>query len=146
MKFILSILLFSVALVAGAQNVAVWTHEAAQTKAFRDGCPGGWPYVVKDIGAASIPADLLAQGWQQMTKSQLETVRTTLAQAKETWNLAQEASATTPKRDRDALIKQAKADLTTIVDSSGTLTAAQLSNAVRTIARTLRALIEDLGY
>jgi len=142
---LISISLF-VSLIAGAQNFAVLTHGAAGTDEFKRGCPGGWPYAVKDIGAASIPADLLSQGWQQMTKAQLDAVRTSLAGAKETWNLAQEAAATTPKRDRDALIRQAKADLTVIVDSSGTLTAAQLSNAVRTLARTLRALIEDLGY
>ena len=146
MKALFLTLVLLTSCVASAQNVAVWTHEAAHTKAFQDGCPGGWPYVVKDMGKAPIPADLLAQGWQQMTKAQLDTVVKTLGPSKEAWNLAQEAAATTPKRDRDALIKQAKADLTTIVDSSGTLTAAQLSNSVRALARILRALVEDLGY
>ncbi len=146
MKALLITLALFASFISSAQNFAVWTHQAANTKAFRDGCPGEWPYVAQDIGEKTIPADLVARGWKQMTKAELEAVRTALAQAKEAWNLAQEAAATTPKRDRDALIRQAKADLTTIVDSSGTLTAAQLSNAVRTLARTLRALIEDLGY
>ena len=142
---LISITLFA-SLIAGAQNVAVLTHGAAGTDEFKRGCRGGWPYVAKDIGAAAIPADLLAQGWKQMTRVELEAAKAALADAKEQWNKAQETAAETPKRDRDALIRQAKADLTTIVDSSGTLTAAQLSNAVRSIARTLRAIIEDLGY
>lgn len=145
MKKLLSLLCF-VTLIASGQNVAVWTHQAANTEAFRKGCPGGWPYSVQDIGSASIPADLLARGWQQMTKVQLEATKTSLAAAKEAWNLAQETATATPKLDREALIKQAKADLTVIMDSSGTLTAAQLSNSVRAVARILRALIEDLGY
>jgi len=146
MKTLLATLVLFASFIAGAQNVAVLTHGAAKTDEFKRGCPGGWPYAVKYIGAASIPADLLAQGWNQMTIAELEAARNTLAPAKEAWNLAQEAAATTPKRDRDALIRQAKSDLTAIVDSSGTLTAAQLSNSVRALARILRAIIEDLGY
>lgn len=146
MKKFLVLLFVSVSIVANAQNVAVWTHQAANTEAFRKGCPGGWPYSVQDIGASSIPADLLARGWKQMTRAELESAKAALADAKEQWNQAQEAAAATPKLDREALIRQAKADLTTIVESSGTLTAAQLSNSVRAMARILRALIEDLGY
>jgi len=145
MKKLLSLLYF-VTLIASGQNVAVLTHQAANTEAFRNGCPGGWPFVIKDIGVTSIPANLLSQGWQQMTKAQLEATKASLAAAKEAWNLAQETATAAPKLDKEALIKQAKADLTTIVDTSGTLTAAQLSNSVRAVARILRALIEDLGY
>lgn len=146
MKKFLALLFVSVSIVAGAQNLAVLTHQAANTEAFRNGCPGGWPFGVVDIGASTIRSNLLAQGWKQMTRAELEAEKAALADAKDQWNQAQETAATTPKRDRDALIRQAKADLTTIVDSSGTLTAAQLSNSVRAMARILRALIEDLGY
>lgn len=140
---LLSVLLWA-SISVNSQNLAVWTHQAANTDAFKNGCPGGWPYAVKDIGNKNITADLLTHGWVQMTKTQLEAAKSSLANAKETWNGAQEIATVAPKRDREALIKQAKADLTTIIDSSGTLTAAQLSNAVRTLAKTLRAIIEDI--
>lgn len=60
------------------------------------------------------------------------------------YQAAQESAATQPKRDREAAIAQAIQDLKTIRDSSGTLTAAQLSNAVRALAKAVVALIEEL--
>ena len=62
----------------------------------------------------------------------------------EAYQAAQEATATKPKRDRETAIRQAIADLKLIRDSSGTLTAAQLSNAVRAISKALVALIEEI--
>ena len=49
-----------------------------------------------------------------------------------------------PRKDRETAIRQAVADLILIRDSSGPLTAAQLSNAVRAISKALVALIEEL--
>lgn len=80
--------LWTLALSVGAQNVAVWTHQAANTKAYADGCPGDWPYVVQDLGPGSIPADLLARGWKQMTKAELAASKAALEPVKEAWNLA----------------------------------------------------------
>ena len=60
------------------------------------------------------------------------------------YRAAQEAAATQPKRDREAVIRQAIDDLRTIRDSNGTLTALQLSNAVRAIAKALVAVIEEI--
>lgn len=60
------------------------------------------------------------------------------------YQAAQEAASTQPKRDRETAIAQAVQDLKTIRDSSGTLTGAQLSNAVRAISKALVALIEEL--
>jgi len=62
----------------------------------------------------------------------------------EAYQAAQEAAATQPKRDRETVIQNAIADLKLIRDSSGTLTAAQLSNAVRAISKALVAFIEEI--
>lgn len=90
MKSLLLTLALFASFVASAQNFAVWTHKAANTKAFRDGCPGEWPYVAQDIGEKTIPADLVARGWQQMTKAELAASIALLEQDKEAWNKAQE--------------------------------------------------------
>jgi len=108
----------------------------------KPGIPSEWPVKAAEVGSVKNPG----APWVVMTKAEIEALRSANVAAKEVVNQAQETEAATPKRDRDALIKQAKADLTTIVDSSGTLTAAQLSNSVRAMARILRALIDDLGY
>ena len=60
------------------------------------------------------------------------------------YQAAQEAAATQPKRDRDAIIRQAVDDLALIRDSSGPLTLAQLSNAVRALAKVVIAMIHAL--
>jgi len=60
------------------------------------------------------------------------------------YQAAQEAASTQPKRDRETVIQNAIADLKLIRDSSGTLTAAQLSNAVRALAKAVVALIEEI--
>lgn len=90
MKSLLITIALFASFIASAQNFAVWTHQAANTKAFRDGCPGEWPYVAQDIGTKTIPADLVTRGWKQMTKAELDTVLKTLESAKEAWNKAQE--------------------------------------------------------
>jgi len=145
MKRIVLLLLLLSAL-AYSQNVAVWTHQAANTDAFKKGCPGNWPYVTKDLGSEKLPDDLQARGWKLMTKDELIAAKTALEAAKEQWNTEQEVEITAPKRDRDALIKQAKAELAIITDTQGSLTLAQLSNAVRSLARIQKAIIVDLGY
>lgn len=125
-----------------AQNFAVLTHGAANTLEFISGCPSNWPVRIVDIGATTNLPNELSAPWFVESAEDLRARMTTLSAEKEVWNQAQEAAATQPKRDREAAIKQAIIDLKSIRDSTGSLTAAQLSNAVRVIARALLALIE----
>lgn len=110
------------------------------------GIPPNWPTRVQSIGDATRLPDRYPDPWLLMSEKEVATLKAANEAAKEAWNSSKETEAAAPKRDRDALIRQAKADLTTIVDTTGALTAAQLSNAARATARILRALIEDLGY
>lgn len=110
------------------------------------GIPPNWPTRVQSIGDAKRLPDKYPDPWVLMSDKEVETLKATNESAKATWNLSKETEAATPKRDREALIRQAKADMTAIVDTTGALPAAQLSNAARATARILRALIEDIGY
>jgi len=139
MKWILFALLSTSAI---AQNFAVLTHGAANTQEFISGCPSNWPARIIDIRSSTNLPKELTDPWFVESAAALKTRMTTLAAEKEAWNLSQESAATQPKRDRENAIKQAITDLRTIRDSTGTLTAAQLSNAVRVIARALLAVIE----
>lgn len=104
--------------------------------------PTNWPVQVQPIGSATNLPARYPPPWRFATKSQVDKWMSDHAAEKDAWNQAQEAAATQPKRDREAAIKQAIIDLKSIRDSTGSLTAAQLSNAVRVIARALLALIE----
>ena len=79
-----------------------------------------------------------------MTQAQVDRWKTDHAAEMEAYQAAQESAATKPKRDRESAIQNAIADLKLIRDSSGTLTAAQLSNAVRAISKALVAFIEEI--
>lgn len=126
-----------------AQNFAVLTHGDARTPEFISGCPSNWPARIVDIGASTnLPKELSAP-WLVESAADLKARMANLSAAKEAWNLSQESAATQPKRDREAVIRQAIDDLKTIRDSNGTLTALQLSNAVRAIAKALVAVIEE---
>lgn len=138
-------ILFISAFVCGAQNVAVLTHGAANTPEFQRGCPSNWPAKYFPIGKATeVPRELQSPPWIVETEAQMIARKASLEESKEAWNVAQEAAATQPKRDRDTAIAQAVQDLKLIRDSSGTLTAAQLSNAVRAISKALVAFIEEI--
>ena len=127
-------------------NYATLTHGSANSPEFQRGCPGEWPARYIPIGnSAELPEEFPSPPWILETEEQLKQRMSSLEAEKEAWNAAREAEATAPKRDRDALIRQAKDELRLIRDSSGTLTGAQLSNAVRSISRTLLALLEELG-
>lgn len=138
-----SIILVSwlLAFTVNAQNFAVM-H--AKDDPASVGIPDFWPVEVRPVGdAQQLPARFKAP-WVLATQVQLNEWYTTNALAKAAWNAAQEAAATKPKRDRETAIQNAIADLKLIRDSSGTLTAAQLSNAVRVISKALVTLIEEL--
>mgnify|MGYP000901985407 CR=1 FL=1 len=127
-----------------AQNFAVLTHGAANTPEFISGCPSNWPARIVDIGASTnLPKELSAP-WLVESAADLKVRMETLASEKEAWNLLQESAATQPKRDRETAIKTALAELKLIRDSTGTLTGAQLSNAVRAISRILIVMIQEL--
>lgn len=127
-----------------AQNFAVLTHGDANTPEFISGCPSNWPARLVDIGAATKLPKELSVPWFVESAAALKERMETLAAAKEAWNKTQESAATQPKRDRETAIKTAIAELKLIRDSTGTLTGAQLSNAVRSISRVLIIMIHEL--
>lgn len=143
MKTFLAIFLLS-AITSCAQNYAVLL--AKDNPDAPAGMPTNWPSLSQPIGnATELPAGYRAP-WRFATGAQIAQWKANHAAEIEAWNAAREAEAAAPKRDRDALIKQAKDELRLIRDSSGTLTGAQISNAVRSIARTLLAVIDELGH
>ncbi len=138
MKLLLS-LMVTLPTIAMSQNFAV---RLAGDTANPASLPTNWPVQVQPVGKATeLPKEF--QGWRLMTLKELEDIKTAVSAAKEAWNAAKEAEAEQPKRDRETVIKQAIADLKGLRDSTGTLTAAQLSNAARLIARAILFLLED---
>ncbi len=86
-KLLLAVL---IAIPALAQNVAVLTHEAANSEQFKQGCPGGWPYAWKEIGKDTKLPEGFEPTWVVMTEVELKERLNTLTAAKESWNKAQE--------------------------------------------------------
>jgi hypothetical protein len=120
-------------------NVAVLTFEFANPQAVADGCPKDWPYSINDIGTATeLPRELSAP-WKVMSRAELDASMKSMEASKETYN-NREASDVTVRRQ---LIADIVADLRLIRQSSGTLTGAQMSNALRRIATALLIIIEE---
>lgn len=141
MKIQLCCLVLSIGLSADAQSFAVKLAKDDPTSP--GGMPANWPVCIQPIGnATKLPASFKSP-WVFATQAQIDEWLSTNAVSKEAWNKAREAEADQPKRDREAVIRQAIDDLKTIRDSNGTLTALQLSNAVRAIAKALVAVIEE---
>lgn len=139
------LLLICLSVSGFAQNIAVLTHGAANTPEFQRGCPSNWPARYFSLRqSTNLPPELSSPPWIVETELQLKARFESLAAEKEAWNAAQQAAATQPKRDRETAFAQVVQDLKTIRDSSGTLTSAQLSNAVRAISKALVALIEEI--
>lgn len=108
------------------------------------GMPSNWPVELQPIGdAKELPPEYRAP-WRFATGAQVAQWKANHADEIAEWNAAREAAATQPKRDRETAIAQAIQDLNTIRDSSGTLTAAQVSNALRALAKAVVAIIEEL--
>ena len=141
MKNFLIYLLFTT-LTASAQNFAVLlAKDSSEAPA---GFPTNWPHLVQPIGSLTNLPPEFPPPWRYATRTQVEKWKTDHAAEMEAYQAAQESAATKPKRDRESAIQNAIADLKLIRDSSGTLTAAQLSNAVRAISKALVALIEEI--
>ena len=141
MKTIL-FLLFTISLSALGQNFAVLL--AKDDPSSQAGYPTNWPVQLQPIGDATNLPPRYPPPWRLVTQSQVDRWKADHAAEMEVYQAAQESAATKPKRDRESAIQNAIADLKLIRDSSGTLTAAQLSNAVRAISKALVALIEEL--
>ncbi len=125
-----------------SQNVAVLlARDDASAPA---GYPTNWPVRVQPIGSLTNLPPQFPPPWRFATKAQVDKWMSDHAAEMEAYQAEQEAAATQPKRDRETAIRQAVADLKTIRDSSGSLTAAQLSNAVRAISKALVAIIEEI--
>ncbi len=140
MKHLFAILLFGAS--ANAQNFAVLL--AKDSPVAPSGFPTNWPVEVQPIGTATSLPPQFPPPWRFATKAQVEKWKADHAEEMAAYQVAQESAATKPKRDRETAIRQAVSDLILIRDSSGTLTAAQLSNAVRALSKTVVALIEEL--
>lgn len=141
MKILAAVAIALLPIMAAAQNFAVL--QAKDHPKPPAGIPADWPIQVQPIGdATNLPAPFAAP-WQLMTRRQLDELKVANEAAKEAWNTAQETAEAQPKRGREDVIRQAIDDLKTIRDSNGTLTALQLSNAVRAIAKALVAVIEE---
>jgi len=140
MKHLFAILLFGAS--ANAQNFAVLL--AKDSPVAPSGFPTNWPVEVQPIGAATNLPPRYPPPWRLVTQAQVDRWKTDHAAEMEAYQAAQEAASTQPKRDRETAIQNAISDLKLIRDSTGQLTAAQLSNAVRALAKALVALIEEL--
>ena len=138
-------ILFISAFVCGAQNVAVLTHGAANTPEFQRGCPSNWPAKYFPIGKATeVPRELQSPPWIVETEAQMIARKASLEESKEAWNVAQEAAATQPKRDRETVILTILGRLKTLKSSTGPLTDDQRDKALREIAAIIEALIEEI--
>lgn len=141
MKTIL-FLLFTISLSALGQNFAVLL--AKDDPSSPVGYPTNWPVQVQPIGSLTNLPPQYPPPWRFATGVQVEKWKTDHAAEMAAYQAAQEAAATQPKRDREAAIRKAVEDLILIRDSSGTLTAAQVSNALRALAKSVVALIEEI--
>ena len=140
MKTVLALLL-GLSLTAFSQNFAVLL--AKDDPKTPVGYPTNWPVQVQPIGDARELPPKFQPPWRFATQAQVDRWKSDHQEEMDAYRSAQESAATQPKRDREAVIRQAVDDLKTIRDSNGTLTALQLSNAVRAIAKALVAVIEE---
>lgn len=127
---------------ASAENFAVLL--ARDDPSSPAGMPTNWPVKVQPIGAATNLPARYPPPWRLVTQAQVDQWKATHAAEMAAYQAAKEAAATQPKRDRETAIRKAVEDLILIRDSSGTLTAAQVSNAVRAISKALVAFIEEI--
>lgn len=139
MKTTIVILLLS-SLSLFAQNVAVLTHQAANSEKFQAGFPGGWPYARPvEIGTrTNLPPELSAP-WVVMTRAALDAQMASLQPAVDAW-VPPDAPDVAARRQ---LIADIVTDLRAIRQSSGTLTGAQMSNALRRISTLLLILLDE---
>ena len=136
------LLLLATCFCAQGQNFAVLL--AKDDPSSPVGYPTNWPVQVQPIGAATNLPPRYPPPWRLVTQAQVDRWKTDHAAEMAAYQAAQEAADAKPKRDRETAIQNAIADLKLIRDSSGTLTAAQLSNAVRAISKALVAFIEEI--
>lgn len=120
-------------------NVAVLTYEFANPQAVLEGCPPNWPYSIQDIGEATQLPKSLQPPWRVMSRAELDAQMKAMEAEKEAFNAREPADVTSRKQ----LIADILSDLRAIRQSSGTLTAAQISNAMRQMAKALLLLIEE---
>lgn len=142
MKYTIALLSLFWCVISSAENFAVLL--AKDKPDAPAGFPTNWPVQVQPIGSLTNLPPQYPPPWRFATGVQVEKWKTDHAAEMAAYQAAQEAAATQPKRDRDAIIRQAVDDLALIRDSSGPLTLAQLSNAVRALAKVVIAMIHAL--
>jgi len=136
------LLVFLFCISASAQNFAVLL--AKDNPAAPAGMPTNWPSLIQPLFEATELPEPYKDPWVFATKAQIEQWKTENASAMAAYLAAKDAAEAQPKRDRETAIKTALAELKLIRDSTGTLTGAQLSNAVRAISRVLIIMIHEL--
>lgn len=109
------------------------------------GFPTNWPSQVQPIGnAKELPAKF-PPPWRFATEVQVQRWMADHTAEKAIWDAAQEAIATQPKRDRQALVRLALAELKNLKTSTGPLTNDQRDRALRRFAEILEAIIEEMN-
>ena len=142
MKYTVALLSLFWCVISSAENFAVLL--AKDKPDAPAGFPTNWPVQVQPIGSLTNLPPQYPPPWRFATGVQVEKWKTDHAAEMAAYQAAQESDATQPKRDREAAIRKAVEDLILIRDSSGTLTAAQVSNALRALAKSVVALIEEI--
>jgi len=125
---------------AFGQNVAVLTHEAANSEKFQAGFPGGWPYARPvDIGArTNLPTELAAP-WVVMTAAALKTQMEALQPAVDAWAPTESDEIRNRRQTLDRIISDFKA----VRDAQSNLAAAQVTAVLKEIVTVLLKMIEE---
>jgi len=137
MKKLFVYLLLSVS--CAAQNVAVLTHQDANSEKFQQGFPGAWPFSIQQLGKTNTLPDNLKPPWKLLTKAELAAVMAANIAAVNAWTEPEDPGKVT----RRQLLVDTIADLRALRNSTGNLSAAQLSAAVRRMATLLLILLEE---
>lgn len=114
------------------------SHRSANSAEFQAGAPGEWPR--EEIAVSSdhrLSPDEMAAGWLLLSDEEWQAIRATHRAAWDAWEATRKAADDSALAVRRTEIDDAVNSLQQIRDSSGTLTAAQLSAAVRVLARAI---------
>lgn len=112
------------------------SHRSANSAEFKAGAPGEWPR--EEIAVSPdhrLSPEEVAAGWVLLSDEEWQAIRATHRAAWDAWEANQKAADDSSLVVRRAEIADVVAVLQQTRDSSGTLTAAQLSGAVRALAR-----------
>lgn len=112
------------------------SHRSANSAEFKAGAPGEWPReeVAVSPDHRLLPEEVTA-GWVLLSDDEWQAVRSTHKAAWDAWVASQKSAEGSAISARRVEIADVVTVLQQIRDSSGTMTAAQLYGAVRTLAK-----------